>query len=92
MTRGFKWGRIIKMKNLDTYRHPIMGGDDVDDLIRQSYEELVGGDEGEMGLPEDILSPPTGFYDLNKRKKVRGYARPKKYVALSLDEIEPRID
>jgi len=60
------------------------------DLMRIEYEELAGM-EGEIGIPEELLSPPSGFGMLSRVRRRRGVARPKKYIPLSLDEIEPKI-
>lgn len=61
----------------------------IHDLIRMEYEEIAAL-EGEIGFPDELLSPPMGFIP-NKRGVRRGYAHPKKFIPTSLDEIEPSI-
>jgi len=58
------------------------------DLMQIEYEELAGL-EGEIGIPEKTLSPPSGWGAINRRR--RGISRPKKFIPISLDDIEPRI-
>jgi len=56
------------------------------DLMQIEYEELAGL-EGEIGIPEELLSPPVGFIP----RRRRGVARPRKFIPVSLDDILPRI-
>ena len=60
------------------------------DLMRIEYEELTVL-EGEIGIPEELLSPPSGWGILNRIHRNRRVARPRKFIPTSLDDIEPRI-
>jgi hypothetical protein len=58
--------------------------------MRIEYEEFTIL-EGEIGIPEELLSPPSGWIHGDGTRRRRGVPRPKKFIPMTLDEIEPRI-